>query len=81
MKFAEREGELMQVSLKLENGNDARLLVDAVIDAYIADVVDEAKNNRKRTLGQLKGVYKTIMESDSLRQGRLQESCPAVWRE
>jgi succinoglycan biosynthesis transport protein ExoP len=60
--FAEREGELMQVSLKLENGNDARLLVDAVIDAYIADVVDEEKNNRKRTLGQLKSAHKTIMD-------------------
>ena len=60
--FAEREGELMRVSLKLENGNDAKLLVDAVIDAYIEDVVLEEKLNRKRTLGQLKDAHKTIMD-------------------
>ncbi len=51
------DAELMQVSVTSEKGDEAAALVNAIVDAYMEEVVDVEQNERRNRLGELDQLY------------------------
>lgn len=49
--------ELMQVSVTSEKGDEAAALVNAIVDAYMEEVVDVEQNERRNRLGELDQLF------------------------
>ncbi|GAB6188069.1 polysaccharide biosynthesis tyrosine autokinase [Thermopirellula anaerolimosa] len=49
--------ELMQVSIATEKGDEAAALVNAIVDAYMEEVVEVEQNERRNRLGELDQLY------------------------
>jgi len=57
-----KDSEIMQVSLDLENANEAQKLVDAVVKAYMKDVVYKDQERKRTAFEKLTQVYRGYMD-------------------
>lgn len=51
------DGEIMKVSLTGDDPQEAAALVNAVVDAYVVEVIDAERNRRNQRLSELDKVY------------------------
>lgn len=51
------KGEVMAVSITLDNPKEAQLLVKAVVDAYMTEVVSDESNKKRNRLSELEKIY------------------------